>query len=281
VNERTDDLPCGAAARVYTSVRHRVATVTMRDHVIGWVQAGTKVLAGSDAERRYAPGELFLAAQGTQWDVINATGPEGRYVAQLLTVPNVLLKWFVERYPQPSTIKPVRGQQGLRIDRELAEAIERAAGTLGDASASRPLQLHRLCEVLLLLAERGWCFEPTDEGWDDRVRRLVGHRLHARWSLDELAAAFHTSPSTLRRRLAERGTTLSDLLREARLEAALGLLQTTELSVGEIALRCGYESHSRFSSAFRQRYGFAPSHLRPGAGPNAMSAVAQHLALAG
>ena len=277
----TDDLPCGAAARGYTSVHHRVATVTMRDHVIGWVQAGTKVLAGSGGERRYAPGEIFLAAQGTQWDVINAPGPEGRYVAQLLVAPNALLKWFVERYPQPPSLKAVRGQQGLPVDRDLAGAIERAAGTLADASASRPLQLHRLCEVLLLLAERGWGFELADEGWDDRVRRLVGHRLHARWSLDEVAAAFHASPSTLRRRLAERGTTLSDLLREARLEAALGLLQSTELGVGEIATRCGYESHSRFTAAFRQRYGFAPSHLRPGPVADAMSAGAQHLALAG
>lgn len=280
MGDRTDDLPCGAAARVYTSVHHRVATVTMRDHVIGWVQAGTKVLVGSEGEQRHAPGDVFLAAQGTQWDVINATGPEGRYVAQLLIVPNALLKWFAERYPHAPSVQPVRGQQRLRIDPELADAIERAAGTLDDPSTSRPLQLHRLCEVLLLLAERGWCFEPADEGWDDRVRRLVGHRLHARWSLEEIAAAFHTSTSTLRRRLAERGTTLSELLREARLEAALGLLQTTGLSVGDVAARCGYESHSRFTAAFRQRYGFAPSHLRPGTAAKLVSAAAQHLALA-
>lgn len=270
----------GAAARVFTSVHHRVATVTMRDHVIGWVQAGTKVLAGTDAERSYGPGDVFLAAQGTQWDVVNAPGPEGRYVAQLLLVPNALLRWFVERHPVPPGTSPVRGQQGLRIDAELAEAMQRAARTLGDEAASHALQLHRSCEVLLLLAERRWAFPLADEGWDDRVRRLVGHRLHARWTLDELAAAFHTSASTLRRRLAEHGVTLSELLREARLEAALGMLQTTAWSVGEIAQRCGYESHSRFSAAFRQRYGFAPSHLRPAA-PGVMSAAAQDLALAG
>lgn len=43
----------------------------------------------------------------------------------------------------------------------------------------------------------------------------------------------------------------------------MGLLQTTGLQVSEIAGRCGYESHSRFSAAFRERFGFAPSHLRP------------------
>lgn len=282
MNDRTGFTP-GAAARVSTSVHHRVATVTMRDHLIGWVQAGTKVLGDPDAEHRYGPGDVFLAAQGTQWDVVNAPGPQGRYVAQLLFVPNDLLRWFLERHPLPPGVALVQGQRGLRIDAELAEAIERAARSLGDAGTSRALQLHRSCEVLLLLSERGWCFALADEGWDDRVRRLVGHRLHARWTLHEVAAAFHTSPSTLRRRLAERGVTLGELLREARMEAALGLLQTTELGVGEIALCCGYESHSRFTAAFHQRYGFPPSYLRPAAASTvrAMGSGAQDLAPAG
>ena len=48
-----------------------------------------------------------------------------------------------------------------------------------------------------------------------------------------------------------------------RLETALVLLQSSTLQVSEIAARCGYESHSRFSAAFRERFGFPPSQLRP------------------
>ena len=47
-----------------------------------------------------------------------------------------------------------------------------------------------------------------------------------------------------------------------RLEASMALLQSSSLQVSEIAARCGYDSHSRFSAAFRQRFGYAPSHLR-------------------
>jgi transcriptional regulator GlxA family with amidase domain len=43
---------------------------------------------------------------------------------------------------------------------------------------------------------------------------------------------------------------------------AMSLLQGTSLQVSEIALRCGYDSHSRFTAAFRQRFGYPPSHLR-------------------
>ena len=52
-------------------------------------------------------------------------------------------------------------------------------------------------------------------------------------------------------------------MREARLLTAMALLQGSDLQVSEIAVRCGYQSHSRFTAAFRQRFGYAPTHLRP------------------
>jgi transcriptional regulator GlxA family with amidase domain len=48
------------------------------------------------------------------------------------------------------------------------------------------------------------------------------------------------------------------------METALTLLQSSRLPIGEIAQRCGWESHSRFSAAFQERWGFAPSVLRAG-----------------
>ena len=175
--------------------------------------------------------------------------------------------------------RAVPAQQPLACDADLEEAMRRAAQCLSAEGSSRALQQHRLIEVLLLLSERGWVFAPGLPQWDERVRRLIAHRLHARWTIADLAEAFHTSASTLRRRLAEHGLTLGELVREVRMETALALLQSTPLSVGEVAARCGYESHSSFSSAFRQRFGFAPSDLRP-AVAQAMNSAEQNLALA-
>ena len=100
-------------------------------------------------------------------------------------------------------------------------------------------------------------------GWAERVRRLMAQRPQACWTLDEVASAFRQSASTLQRRLAKDSGSFSQCLREVRLETAMALLQESELQVAEVAARCGYESHSRFSAAFRKRFGFAPSHLRP------------------
>jgi len=122
---------------------------------------------------------------------------------------------------------------------------------------------HRIIEVLLLLAQRGVRFAGQSEvSWADRIRRLVAQRPHADWDVPTLAAAFHLSESTLRRRLDGSGTTLASLVRDVRLELALNLLQTTRLSIGEVAQRCGWQSHSRFSAAFQDRWGVSPSVVR-------------------
>lgn len=93
---------------------------------------------------------------------------------------------------------------------------------------------------------------------------MVAQRPDADWSVPVLAAAFHASESTLRRRLEDAGVPLATLVRETRLEVALHLLQTTNLSVGDVAQRCGWASHSRFSAAFQARWGVAPRLVRGG-----------------
>ncbi len=47
-----------------------------------------------------------------------------------------------------------------------------------------------------------------------------------------------------------------------RLRHAAGLLATTELTVTEIALRCGFESGNYFKDAFRKMYGVTPRAYR-------------------
>ena len=92
--------------------------------------------------------------------------------------------------------RAVPAQQPLACDADLEEAMRRAAQCLSAEGSSRALQQHRLIEVLLLLSERGWVFAPGLPQWDERVRRLIAHRLHARWTIADLAEAFHTSAST-------------------------------------------------------------------------------------
>ncbi|WP_286716110.1 helix-turn-helix domain-containing protein, partial [Thalassolituus sp. UBA2009] len=52
------------------------------------------------------------------------------------------------------------------------------------------------------------------------------------------------------------------LLSQLRLVQGLNLLQTSSLSVQQVADACGYRSASRFSERFRERFGTSPAELR-------------------
>lgn len=252
-----------ASLVISTTVHHCVRTATVRDDMLGWVLSGNKRLITPQGSTGFVAGEAFVIPRATQWDVVNDPAPQGRYIARVLTFSPQLVELFHARFGNFAVTPAVQGCASLRADEPFKETFSRATTALEDAGASLSMQQHRALEVLLLLAERGLTFAPTHElSWAERVRRLVAQRPQAAWTVDDMARAFHLSASTLQRRLAEEQASLSQCVREVRLETAMNLLQTTELQVSDIAARCGYESHSRFSAAFRERFGFAPSHLR-------------------
>ena len=224
-----------ASHLISLTVRHRVRTTTVRDDMVGWVVSGHKRLVTPQGSTGFRSGDVFVIPRATQWDMVNDPAPQGRYIARVLTFAPPLVELFHERFGQFAATPAVQGCASLAADEAFAATFGHAVAALEDSETSQAMRQHRALEVLLLLAERGLVFAPARElGWADRVRRL-----------------------------AQEATSVSQCVREVRLETALGLLQTTELQVSEIAGRCGYESHSRFSAAFRERFGFAPSHLRP------------------
>lgn len=79
---------------------------------------------------------------------------------------------------------------------------------------------------------------------------------------DVLADSLHMSLRTLRRKLQMSGTSYKLLLEGARLRDALLLLETTALSIQDIAERLGYLNPTNFARAFRQWTGRAPREYR-------------------
>jgi len=70
------------------------------------------------------------------------------------------------------------------------------------------------------------------------------------------------SESTLRRKLKAEGTSIQEIKDQTRMGFGLHLLQTTKKSISIIAQECGYQSQSRFTSRFKDRFGLTPTELR-------------------
>jgi AraC-like DNA-binding protein len=155
----------------------------------------------------------------------------------------------------------VGSAQVVKLEDDLLSALQRTLPN--ERSVSSALQRHRSLEVMLMLAEKGWCFTHIQEtSWTERIQWMVRQHPEQNWTVESLAEAFCMSESSLRRRLTGSKFTLAELVRDARLQVALGMLQTTNMSVGEVAQHCGWASHSRFTAAFQQRWNVAPSVVR-------------------
>lgn len=93
-------------------------------------------------------------------------------------------------------------------------------------------------------------------------RTLVSLIREGRTSLAALADAYHLSPRTLQRKMAEHGTNFQRLLDETRQHLADGYLRDPTLELAEIALLLGYSEQSAFTRAFKAWAGVAPAQWR-------------------
>ncbi|RBP39050.1 AraC-like DNA-binding protein [Roseimicrobium gellanilyticum] len=82
-------------------------------------------------------------------------------------------------------------------------------------------------------------------------------------SLSEIAMAAGLSPFQMSRLFYRvNGVSIPEYIRRLRVDAAEELLKSTQLNIGEVAVRVGYKSMAAFSRAFLRERGKNPSALR-------------------
>lgn len=97
----------------------------------------------------------------------------------------------------------------------------------------------------------------------DRARRLLTEDLARPWTVGEIARRLSWNVSDLQAGFKRRfGLPVHAYLKDLRLRHAARLLTGTRMSVYAIALETGWQCQSRFSSAFRLRFGVTPTTYR-------------------
>ncbi|MGE9267805.1 MAG: AraC family transcriptional regulator [Verrucomicrobiales bacterium] len=128
--------------------------------------------------------------------------------------------------------------------------------------------IYALCQrlkELLSLVSHGEAIEPVEqaEGVGARVREFVFNNIEGDLAVATLAEKMDCSGSYLRERFREEvGVSLGHFVRSVRLVRATHLLREGIDGVGDIAVKCGFNSFSSFSRAFSRVYGMSPSEYR-------------------
>ena len=98
----------------------------------------------------------------------------------------------------------------------------------------------------------------------ERLAQVVWRDMNCRpIEQERIAREIGMSSRTMRRKLAEEGSSFQEVLDECRMRQALFEFRTRpDLSIAEIALRLGYAEHSNFTRAFHRWSGVSPQAYR-------------------
>jgi AraC-like DNA-binding protein len=165
--------------------------------------------------------------------------------------------------PAPGPAVATGALAPLHDDLRRLLALPRTGDAAGDAAAED----HALVGLLLALARNGaaqfrLARDPTLAA---RIRLLVAADPARAWTSGDIEERLHMSGATLRRRLAGEHTSLRVLVRDARLDHGLHLLQATRRPLKAVALACGYRSVPSFCRQFLERFGTEPGAVANGA----------------
>ncbi len=147
----------------------------------------------------------------------------------------------------------------LESRRDGKEVYYRAADT------EQTRLLHEIIEQVMKITcpDKAVDYKASQEEIVRNVHHYLTEHLSERITIEELSRKFLLNATTLKNVFKQiYGTTIAAHMRIHRLEQAALLLQTTTDEIASIAQAVGYDSASRFTTAFREMYGETPTEFR-------------------
>ncbi|MBL7077697.1 MAG: helix-turn-helix transcriptional regulator [Kiritimatiellae bacterium] len=162
---------------------------------------------------------------------------------------------------------PVTVHRALDPD-GMASVMELLLREKASVQPDRELVLTHYCAILAacLMREVADVESPAERHARNRLHRLralLNDHLEEDWTVARMAALLHVSAGHLHL-LTKRHANLTpqDMLRELRMDRAQSLLQSTQLTLDDIADQIGYRSPYAFSDAFLRHTGMRPGAYR-------------------
>lgn len=163
-----------------------------------------------------------------------------------------------------------RGQEFPCITRspDIARIFERdCPGEEQDEKIRKTMLTSKLVSISAILLDKGIGqvqesvrgISDDDRAMLTQARALLMRDFSNPPTISQIAHSVGMNETKLKREFKEfYGLPIYQYLKKAKMERAMELLTSTDLSMREIAFRCGYDSQSQFSAAFRAIYNLAP-----------------------
>jgi AraC-like DNA-binding protein len=254
--------------------------VSMSEGEKHWANAGDVIvlpygdqhrMGGVDDANHVAMSAILQMPPWRQMPVVRhgADGDRTDVVCGFLHSPDPLFDPGLRVFPPLFVVRPPTGPASDWVQANVSYAVDRGGVDTGGPS----IVMSRLPELLLIEVLRLHLASApaADEGWlaalNDEVLRPALSLLHTQpeqhWTVSALAHETAVSRSVLDARFRDvLGRSPIRYLTEWRMHIAEDLLATTDLTVGTVARRVGYDAEEAFSRAFKRAHGQAPTMWR-------------------
>ena len=253
--QRADGYACITARR-----EHGASSVEIPQPQFAILLQGRKQVRTAQQSLEFAPGDLFLITRRCRIDVVNIPDPHsGVYLSAIVPMCAEALTAARALWNEPL---PQAGDALARLP-----LAEHGATLLQWRQA---LEHGHYTEARLALASLALAFcrrghgsllVPPEPSVGERIRDLIAAQPERDWQSRDFEAHLGLSGATLRRRLASEQSSVRELITDARLAHAMGLLYTTRLPLKTVAARVGYRSLGSFNKRFAERYGLEPAAI--------------------
>lgn len=232
--------------------REKVILVNIRRGTVRLRQSGVDAVLGPGSIILYSPDAPFRWEHDTLTDIDNVAFPAAVFHSRFRNLEGILCRPFVADAGPWKIASDFLGSLAAQN-----ESLPRAAA---DAYAGH------LVDLVATALDCDDAPSSTRVAIRRRVESFVrAHLADADLGPRGIAAAIGISVRYLHRLFEESELSLGAFILDRRLSAARGLLcdsARSGLPVAEIALRCGFRSHSSFARSFREHFGMSPTAFR-------------------
>lgn len=237
-------------------------------HLTRVSQRSTLLIDGADS-LVLGPGDLVFLSSGTRcrWVV------KRPYVTSTIHVEEELLRVHV---PDPKKILGRRLSCPFGLHDNVMHAMESALRIADDGQFERlgKRLIHSALNILSLISENDSPILREHYGAIDlrcnQIKSVIRRNFaNPGYSVEDIAKSLQISPRYVQLALANEGCSPSEFVKKCRLEAASKMLLAPEgkgMTITQIALDCGFNSSSYFSTEFKRAFQVSPREYRSSAG---------------
>jgi AraC family transcriptional regulator, exoenzyme S synthesis regulatory protein ExsA len=242
-------------------------SIWWNDNFFAHVLTGTTVLKTPRGEYVLKAGESAFARKGS---MIAHNHTYEDFCELLIFVPDDFIKTVAQKYKVPLPVDPVNDPVDTVIplisDDILVSYFQSLLTHFVQPNPPASTLLKLKFEELLLNVLSNTIHSPVSRYFSEvcrtakpSIRETMELNFSSNLSLDEFARLCARSLSAFKREFIQiYNASPGKWLMEKRLEYSYYLLETTDLSIDDICMECGFENRTHFIRVFKNRFGVTP-----------------------